>query len=181
MIIKTDLLNKIGKQLSLAHLDSFDGTDFSFTCNCGVKFTMNKSNSFVSENQYACFNCKRTGRLAPYVGERYVFRRVRSDAATAGREFSIDFDWFVKVCHMPCQYCGRADINSARVPSKRSGEVLIEHFRYNGLDRINNYIGYVQFNCVPSCIICNRAKNSMSYADFMTWIKTVVEYNTERP
>jgi len=32
-------------------------------------------------------------------------------------------------------------------------------------------------NCVPCCIICNRAKNSLSLDDFMLWITGVVEKN----
>ena len=179
MIIKTNLLPKIGNQLPLAHLDSFDGTEFSFTCNCGEPFTMNKSNTFVSKDQYACSNCKRKSRLAPFVGERYIFRRVKSDAATAHRSFELDFGWFSEAIHMPCFYCGRKDINSSTIPSKRKDETLIAHFRYNGIDRIHNDIGYVEENCVPSCIVCNRAKNSMPFDEFIEWIETMVNFRRD--
>ena len=181
MIIKSYLLTKIGSVLPYSRLDSFNGIDFTFVCNCGDKFTLNKNNAFISDQQFSCSNCKRLGRLAPYVGERYVFRRVKSDAVTAGREFNIDFDWFVKMVHMPCFYCHRKDINTCTVPSKRPGETLIERFRYNGLDRIHNEIGYVESNCVPSCIVCNRAKNNMPFEEFMEWLKVLVDYRQTLP
>lgn len=179
LIIKTNLLHRIGNALSLAHLDSFDGKDFYFTCNCGNEFTMRKDNDFISDNQYACFNCKRKSRLAPFVGERYIFKRVKSDAHTAGRPFELDFDWFVEAIHLPCFYCGRRDTNSSTVPSQRAGESLILHFRYNGLDRIRNDIGYTKDNCVPSCFVCNRAKNSLPLGEFLEWIETMVRYRGE--
>lgn len=181
MLIKTNLLDKIDKSLPLAYLNSFDGTDFSFTCNCGMPFTMNGGNRYVSDDQYACSNCKRKSRLLPYVGERYVFRRVKSDAVTAGREFRLDFDWFVKMVHLPCFYCHRKDINVCIVPSRREGEALIEQFRYNGIDRMDNDIGYIESNCVPSCIICNRAKNSMPFEEFMEWLDVLVDYRQSLP
>jgi hypothetical protein len=53
---------------------------------------------------------------------------------------------------------------------------LLKDFRYNGIDRIHNDIGYVEYNCVPCCIICNRAKNSMPYEDFVDWIDNLIDH-----
>lgn len=176
MMLKTSLLNRIGSSFPLSHLDSFDGTSFTFTCNCGSTFLLNKKGNYVSDHQFSCSNCKRLSRLAPHIGERYVYRRIHADARHAKREFAIGFDWFVEKCHEDCYYCGRSNINSSTVPSKKQGEVLLKDFRYNGLDRIHNEVGYVEWNCVPCCIICNRAKNSLPLADFLEWIETMVNY-----
>ena len=47
---------------------------------------------------------------------------------------------------------------------------------YSGLDRINNEVGYTRQNVVPCCIICNRAKNSMPFKDFIDWINRLTQY-----
>ena len=50
-------------------------------------------------------------------------------------------------------------------------------FIYSGIDRKDNEIGYTLKNCVPCCIICNRAKNSLSFDEFLAWIGRLVENN----
>lgn len=57
------------------------------------------------------------------------------------------------------------------------GRFLAFDYTYNGIDRVNNDIGYIKNNCIPCCKICNRAKNSMSYDDFLNWIKILVKNN----
>lgn len=41
---------------------------------------------------------------------------------------------------------------------------------YNGVDRINNSIGYVIENCVPCCRQCNRSKDILNQKEFYEWI-----------
>lgn len=36
----------------------------------------------------------------------------------------------------------------------------------NGVDRIDNLVGYTDGNCVPCCQSCNIAKNSFSVEEF---------------
>jgi hypothetical protein len=46
----------------------------------------------------------------------------------------------------------------------------------NGIDRIDNRLGYERANSIPCCSICNFAKNSMSYEDFIKWIGMVKKH-----
>lgn len=149
-----------------------------FKClNCWDEFKLRSTNRFVSTDQfYRCSSCKRKARLIPLIGERNVFKRIRYDAKKAGREFSIGFNWFVEKIHEECHYCGETDGNCVTVKSKIPGETLVSNFRYNGLDRIDNSVGYVEYNCVPCCFICNRAKNSMGYDAFIGWIDNLILY-----
>lgn len=59
-----------------------------------------------------------------------------------------------------CHYCG-AEPNNERV-SKRG-----DSFIYNGIDRLNNTLGYTLENSVPCCRWCNRAKNISSVDEFV--------------
>ena len=147
-------------------------------CHCGRTFELSLEYDVYSADQLQCKFCKRA--VLPDVGERHVFGRVKKDARKAGREFSLPFDWFAKAIHLPCHYCGAVDKNSCNVPSKAKGETLLKGFRYNGLDRINNNLGYVPGNVVPCCVVCNRAKNSMEYTQFVKWIDDLIYYRSNR-
>lgn len=50
-------------------------------------------------------------------------------------------------------------------------------FKRNGIDRIDNNIGYTINNCVSCCSICNFAKRSSNYDDFINWVEKV--YNNK--
>jgi hypothetical protein len=153
-------------------------THFWFNCKCGQDFALRKTNSFVSYEDIKCPDCKRLARLAPHIGERYVFRRVKWDAKKAGRSFNLSFEWFIETIQLPCHYCNRSRVNKVDVASKITGEYLLKDFRYNGLDRVDNAVGYEESNCVPCCVVCNRAKNSMPYNDFMDYVKALVNHQS---
>ncbi len=58
-----------------------------------------------------------------------------------------------------CSYCGK-DL------SNENGYCL---------DRLDNDVGYTNYNCLPSCWDCNRAKGKMDFLSFIEWAKKVVE------
>ena len=43
----------------------------------------------------------------------------------------------------------------------------------NGIDRINNSVGYTEKNSVPCCGTCNVAKGQMTLAEFKLWIARI--------
>ncbi len=67
-----------------------------------------------------------------------------------------------------CHYCGT-------VPSN-AWSLARGTFIYNGIDRIDNKRGYLPENCVSCCKICNRAKLSLSYSDFMKFLERVRQH-----
>jgi hypothetical protein len=66
-----------------------------------------------------------------------------------------------------CYYCGAEPSQICRSKSGRS------EFIYNGIDRIDNSVGYCESNVVPCCQICNYAKRDMNFSEFIAWIKRV--------
>lgn len=48
-----------------------------------------------------------------------------------------------------------------------------DEFRYNGIDRVDNTIGYVEGNCVACCGRCNKAKHVATIEEFKDYIKRV--------
>lgn len=49
----------------------------------------------------------------------------------------------------------------------------VEPYVYNGIDRVNNDIGYLIENCVSCCKVCNFMKRSMSKNDFINHVNKI--------
>jgi hypothetical protein len=95
----------------------------------------------------------------------YVYKR---NATRRGIEFELSRESFVKLATLDCFYCGTPPKNVMK-SQYANGDTL-----YNGIDRVNNNIGYIESNCVPCCSNCNYAKRKMNVGDFFSWACSVV-------
>lgn len=137
-------------------------------CDCGKETWVSTARLINSETK-SCGCGKGSGnRLAPGMSSRNrVLREYQRHAKDNNRSWELtdsQFDILTKDC---CFFCGRLP-NTQRKTIDSYGI-----FTYNGIDRLNNDRGYTIDNVVSCCIICNRAKNNMTFKDFMTWIQDV--------
>lgn len=65
-----------------------------------------------------------------------------------------------------CAYCGSPPSNEMRRGRPSA-------FKYNGIDRIDNALGYVPGNVTACCRICNWAKQKMTLEEFYDWVTRV--------
>jgi len=79
-------------------------------------------------------------------------------------------DVAIRLFSSNCHYCGRP-------PALPTRKVRI---LYNGIDRLNNKVGYIIGNVVTACSVCNRAKGQLTYNEFIAWINNLVNYRTMR-
>lgn len=100
-----------------------------------------------------------------YVATNQIYAVYRSRAKNANRTFALTFEDFKKLINMPCFYC---DIQASNI-KRYNGFQLV----YNGIDRLDNSIGYELFNCVPCCKKCNYLKKDIKYEDLLLWIEYV--------
>lgn len=77
----------------------------------------------------------------------------QTSAKRRNYEFELSKEEFISLYTAPCHYCGEQIAN--------------------GVDRINNKIGYKFPNCVPCCEICNKMKLTLDYTSFMIHIKKI--------
>jgi hypothetical protein len=90
---------------------------------------------------------------------RWLFNKVRYEAAKAGRTFTLTFRDFLRFTRITkCHYC-RAKI----LWTPHAGRS-----RCYFLDRKNNNRGYEKTNCVVCCSRCNRAKSK--YFTYREWV-----------
>jgi hypothetical protein len=99
-----------------------------------------------------------------------VFRQYKVHAEKRGYEFAIEWDDFVAITKSDCHYCGAAPKNKIGRTERKRGN---GYYIYNGIDRMDNKVGYYLDNVVPCCRVCNRAKDVMGAYDFLRWVAKV--------
>ena len=76
-------------------------------------------------------------------------------AKRESRTFSITEQEFDTITQQDCHYC------------KAPGP--------NGIDRVDNYIGYESNNCLPCCLRCNYMKSDMHMKEFFQHILKIAD------
>lgn len=79
--------------------------------------------------------------------------------------FELNRDEFVKLMNGNCFYC---DIPLSTV--KRSS---YDEIKYNGIDRLNNNMGYTHDNVVSCCKHCNYIKREKSLSEFIKIVRKI--------
>ena len=74
----------------------------------------------------------------------------KNSASRRGIEWGLSDNEVLGITQQPCCYCGERHSNTARLKG--------DEYKYNGIDRADNSMGYVANNCVPCCSQCNAAK-----------------------
>ena len=92
----------------------------------------------------------------------YVFKL---SAKKRNHSWNLSKEHVKKITKMNCSYCGSKPKTIAK---GKNGDYI-----YNGIDRVDNNLGYEIDNVVPCCKKCNLAKHIMSTEEFFDWIKTV--------
>lgn len=97
-----------------------------------------------------------------------MYYRYGIQAKNRGYRFDITKEEFRVLIAKNCHYCGGEPSNIFKAVKR----TLV----YNGIDRIDNQLGYAIDNCVPCCKVCNRAKREMTHPEFVDWIKRLVKH-----
>lgn len=144
-------------------------------CDCGTKITTLK-HSLVFGNTNSC-GCYRNDKMKEAwqleIGQsslNHLYKVYKRRAKLKGVSFILDLQEFKKLTKGNCYYC---NIEPKQVINIKScnGEYI-----YNGIDRVDNNIGYILSNCVSCCKICNRMKMEHNIKDFLNYIKNIYEF-----
>lgn len=185
MSIRKNITNvQFGKLIALSYFDSKHGkTRWVCKCECGNK-SIHYSSHLLAGLSRSCGCLKREktiqrNKLRKLKGiDDQAFGRCYSRYKYGANKRKIDFDLnkaeFKELTKQNCYYCGIKPLQSEK--TRNYGNNYI----YNGIDRKDNNLGYSKDNCLPCCKICNSAKNSMAFDDFINWINRIVKKNTSR-
>lgn len=87
----------------------------------------------------------------------------RCGAIKLGREWKLSFEQHQSLVLSSCHYCG-----TPPAPT-------------NGIDRMDNQVGYIPKNCVPCCWPCNRMKGPMTYTAFIRRCQMIRNHIASQP
>lgn len=95
-----------------------------------------------------------------------LLRSYKNHAREKNIDFILDKTIFKKLTSSKCYYCG----NLPSLIKKSRTKSNLNNYIYNGIDRMDNNLGYNLNNCVPCCEFCNRAKSGMDYDLWITFL-----------
>lgn len=94
-----------------------------------------------------------------------VWSNYKTGAFLRNKEFSLTTEDVSDIIFKPCIYCGKENSNISK-----------NKIRHNGIDRINNNVGYKKENSAPCCKRCNYAKWDSDKDAFLDHIKQIYNY-----
>lgn len=103
------------------------------------------------------------GRTEEHSCLTIVMSYYKTHAKRRNLEFLLNREEFEAMALSPCYYCNSGFSNVVNRKTKMQGTLSIS---YNGIDRIDNKIGYNKNNCFPCCKKCNMMKGSMEFNDW---------------
>jgi len=175
-----DLTGMIKENLIVIELSGTDGdhgTLWKCLCNCGKEF-ITRGNSIRNGHTISCgcitpkINSKRLSLPVGEANVRQLFCAYRKGAEARKLDFKLTLDEFRTFLFNKCFYCGTPPSCLKIVKNIQQNNSIM----YNGIDRVDNNLGYIIGNCVTCCKICNFAKKDLTYSDFMDWIAKLINY-----
>lgn len=172
-----DLTGKVFGRLTVISLnnkrDKNGQTLWDCQCICGKQITISSKSLRKSNTpSCGCYNSERITKLnisrSLEKGESRInnlFGSYKQSAKYRGYEFNLTKTFFMDIINKNCYYCNSEPLNSRSIMKNDDSK-----YNYNGIDRVDNNIGYTEDNCVPCCSICNIAKRALTLEDFKNWV-----------
>ena len=104
-----------------------------------------------------------------------IFENYERAAHKRDYEFQLSFELFSDLITKKCHYC-KLEPNMVYTYgryNKVTPNIDYSDFKYNGIDRVDNSIGYIPSNCVPCCKICNNSKSTLTEDEWLDWVKRI--------
>jgi len=148
-------------------------------CDCGNTPTIfGNSLRRADTKSCGCLKIETNQRNPGQSGLSDVYSNYKKNARIRNLEFSITKLEFSEISKKNCYYCGGQPSNTNIVHYDRPKQSQDhEKYIYNGLDRIDNNLGYILSNIVPCCKKCNFMKWNLNSDEFITHIRKISYHN----
>lgn len=180
---------KIGQKIGDFTISSFNKKGiYTLTCKCGATSSgdathiTRKISNIMAEGFSACQRCSSKYRkefklLQFQTATIYTYKDVYREYVKKSKEREINFELSLegasKLFNQNCTYCNRPPSNLRK---RDSG---IEVY-YQGLDRVNNNLGYITSNVVPCCKYCNSFKSNRNLKEFEEHLDELLKMKVQR-
>jgi len=126
-------------------------TIWNCQCDCGNTIEIRRGNLIsTATNSCGCIKVGQKGFAVDVRLENVVWNMFIQRCKFKKFIFELTKEEMMKLVIQPCFYCGLESSNKVK---RKYGE-----FQYNGLDRIDNSVGYAKNNILVSCRHCNALK-----------------------
>jgi len=152
---------------------------WSCKCKCGKIKTIRQS--YITCNRTKSCGCLRNELFKQNTGKRVlpnnlsakniIFKTYEKTALKRNIEFKLSFEELNSLIEKPCYYCNE---KSSNIIKSRWGA---KDYSYNGIDRVNNDLGYDLSNCVSCCDKCNWMKREFKKDDFINHINKIYSHS----
>ena len=132
-----------------------------FKCDCGNQKVISIRNVISGKTK----SCGCINKAAVESTIKYLYNRYKFKAEQKSLIFNLSLEQFKIITSQDCHYC------KVKPSQKAKNNNII--YIYNGIDRKDNNIGYELNNSLPCCKVCNRAKNSMTYIEFIEYLDRI--------
>lgn len=178
-----DLTNKRFNRLIAIKNTGLKSSNRSFIwlckCDCGNEINVN-SNDLQNDHTKSCgclhkeqssklfikMNKNRSNPDRELQACKDLYSQYKCVAKKRNLIFNLSLEEFKKLTKQNCFYCNRIP---SQIKSKRNNSLYV----YNGIDRLDNSIGYEINNCKPCCGKCNKMKNNYDLDDYVSHISTI--------
>ena len=143
-------------------------------CSCGNTKSIRSTNMTRGRTvSCGCYNKEKRTNVKPHGEANFnkTYADYQRGANKRGYSFSLTKDQFREITSKKCHYCGIEPKEYTKYGGNPNGLYL-----HNGIERVNNNLGYEYENCVPCCKTGNRAKDTMTLVEFERWIRRLYHH-----
>lgn len=163
--------------ISQSSLDDAKLNKVKCQCSCGTIRQVkvhnllsgkSKSCGCIQKKQISNFSRGKVSKNAVDSKHKAISELINSykfGAKQRGLSYQLTRDQFSHLIIQNCSYCGA---NPSNTKNTNRGE-----FNYNGIDRIDNNVGYELYNVTTCCKTCNYMKTNMSVGAFCEHIEKI--------
>lgn len=168
---------KYGRWTAISFSHIHNGQHYwNFKCDCGKDKIVQKSSVRAGEStSCGCYQkevIKFIDRRKLPFGESAFNKVLHGYKMSANKRkliFELTNTQFKSLIDRNCYYCNIEPSQESKTHSK-------DPYYYNGIDRIDNTVGYIVENCRPCCKTCNYAKHNMTEEQFYIWLKRIYHH-----
>lgn len=168
----------IGKKFNRLTVIEHHSREKGYLCKCDCGDTTIARGNFLKNGRHASCGCLMIEKIVDrqtkpnFEGLKHeIYRNYVKGAKRRGYSFDLSTEEFYRLLDNNCYYCGLEPHMEWKGTKRKTLD--ISSFRVNGVDRVNNEIGYNIDNCVSCCKFCNNSKNTMTSEEFITHINRV--------
>ena len=146
-------------------------------CECGMVKSIRSDRLSKCKPTQSCGCYKPHQKPKGEAAFNALYRSYQAEAVRRELVFSLTRDEFRVLINSTCHYCGSEPSKISKQGGAHKGRFnggLI----YNGIDRVNNSMGYMSNNVVACCEQCNKAKRHLTKEQFLEWVHRVCKHSS---